>query len=73
MKKVIATYEWGTDLESLIKALQNVQNFVPDGVPDYAISVDADPRKIPNMAGKVRVIEEKLTDGSLVYNVDLFG
>ena len=38
MKRIVTSYEWGTNLESLIKALQNVQNYVID-VPDYAIIV----------------------------------
>jgi hypothetical protein len=73
MKRLITSFEWGTDLESLIKALERVQNFVVD-CPDYAINVDINPQtKEPNVAGRVRIIEETLTDNSLVYNVELFG
>ena len=71
-KRIITILEWGCDLESLIKALQSVQNFVVD-VPDYAINVDIDPpTNEPHVAGMVRVIEETLSDKSLVYNVELF-
>jgi hypothetical protein len=72
-KRIVVSYEWGTDLESLIKALEKVQQYVVD-VPDYVINVDIHPdTNEPNVAGRVRVIEETLTDNSLVYNVELFG
>lgn len=77
-RRVVTSYEWGTNVESLIKALHNVQNYVLDdqfgsAVPNYAIPVDVAPyTDEPHVAGRVRVIEEKLTDGSLAYSVKLY-
>jgi hypothetical protein len=77
-RRMVTSFEWGTSVESLIKALQNVQNFVLDdqfgsAVPNYAIPVDVAPHTDEaNVAGRLRVIEEKLTDGSFAYSVELF-
>ena len=72
-KRIVVSYEWGTDLESLLKALERIQNYVID-VPNYAINVEIDPpTNEPHVAGRVRLIEETLSDKSLVYNVELFG
>ena len=71
--RIVTTFEWGSDLESLINSLERVQDFVID-VPDYAINVEINPpTNEPHVAGRVRVIEETLSDRSIVYNVQLFG
>jgi hypothetical protein len=42
-------------------------------VPNYAINVDIAPHTTEkHVAGRVRLIEETLSDKSLVYNVELF-
>ena len=73
-ERTISSKEYSDSVDSLIEVLEDLQDEITDAYDRSCIHIEIAPRgnDAPGLTGKAHLIEETLSDGSVVYNIQVY-